>query len=136
MDKDQKHKITKIIGVWDNQYGKKIAFKTDLCGDLALSTLTKYPDKMVEGAEVFGHVDTVEKDGKTYHNFKFGKSGGSSGGTEFAASAMELRNILNLKVIPMLTEILGRLPEAEKIKYPPLDSTNDVSAFDDENLPF
>lgn len=78
----------------------------------------------------FGEVKKTEKDDKIYWNFTFApeKKTDSSPAASNGATA-ELKNILMLKVIPMLQDILEKLPS--KVEYPEYkEGVNDSSGFD------
>ena len=65
---DQNWTIGKVIDISDSQYGKKVRFYLNGYDD-EVSCFTKWPEKMTEGAEIFGHVEVKGQ----YRNFKWGK---------------------------------------------------------------
>lgn len=72
---DQNYTIAKIIGE-PKVYGDKtrFAFTCNETGETIHSLFTKFPDGIKAGAEIWGHLEAQEKDGKTYSNFFFGKN--------------------------------------------------------------
>lgn len=68
------NKIVKVQEV-DGKFGpqQRVAFKTNEYGDKILSGYFKFAPN--EGQTLTGEVEEVEKDGKTYLNFKHAKKG-------------------------------------------------------------
>lgn len=92
---DQNYTIAKIIGE-PKTYGDKtrIAFTTNETGEVIHSLFTKFPNAIKPGALLWGHLETQEKDGKTYSNFFFGKDnpnkkGGMSEADKSRMTALE-----------------------------------------------
>lgn len=127
MDKD--YIISAAEEKGDGQFGTK-RYSVRLEGvEGFVSLFAKFPPQA--GKPIFGKVESVQKGDKTYLNFKFGKKD-SSPALNNAATA-ELKNILALKVVPMLIEISEKLDTLTKtgIEYPEMDSTNDAHERDE-----
>lgn len=112
--------IGKIITVEDSTYGKKVRFYLNGVDD-EVSCFTKWPEKMTEGAEIFGHIETKGK----YRNFKWGKKpqGGGGNGGGFTDFDREMIKIIYNWVMEQ---------KGPAVKYPE-PGIDDVSP---EDLPF
>lgn len=110
---DQNYTIAKFVGE-PKVYGDKtrFAFTTNEEGEKIVSLFTKFPENIKPGAEIYGHIEEQEKDGRTYLNFFFGKNnpnrkGGMSEGDKAqvvkaqrdATAALQAVNILRTELI-------------------------------------
>lgn len=122
----QTYKIHSIVSEADAQYGKKrVVFKLNEMGEKMISCFTKFPDALKEGAEIFGTIKEVEKDGKTYYNFEFGKKDvPSTGGPALDKLEKILDGITSIKL--SLQKIERAVVKPAKAAPSPYDT-----AFDD-----
>lgn len=60
--------IGKVVGITDTQYGKKFNVYLNGYND-EVSGFTKWPEKIVEGGTLYGHIELKGQ----YRNFKFDK---------------------------------------------------------------
>lgn len=119
--------IGKVVDISDSEYGKR--FRVFLNGyNDEVSGFTKWPEKIVEGAEIYGHIELKGK----YRNFKFDKKAESSrptGGGGFTDFDREM-----LKVVYNYVMAQGKKP------YPERNETNDMHPLDEginpEDVPF
>lgn len=122
---DKEWTIKSIKSISDSQFGKKVQFNLDGY-DNEVSCFTKFPENMVAGGKVYGHVEI--KDGK-WHNFRFGKKGGSAP----APSSDGAKNFLEFKVVPLLEAMADDLKAIHKAvlksDYPVMSENNDASGF-------
>ena len=131
----QDYTVTEILATYDAQFGKKrIAFKTNETGERSLSVFTQYPDSIREGAVLYGDVEEKTVDNRTFYNFKFVKKGAEVATASGTPGLAEIKNMLNLKVIPLLIELTEGMRNlvGAKRDYPEYNSSNDAHPFDDE----
>ena len=114
----------------------RMSIKTESCGERYISG---FGNKDNEGwnAGTVVEIDikdstSMDKNGVPYLNFEVPKK--QEG---FAVANAELKNLINLRVVPMLMEILERQRGTfvEKAPYPKQDSTNDAHDFEEELPP-
>jgi hypothetical protein len=108
--------IERVIGIYDApnpQWGKKAKFILEGY-DGEVSALTKFPDDIVAGKKITGTIDVVTREGRTYHNFKFGRSNATPNPMPHQPGNAEIKNIIELKLIPMLQHIEAHLDRIEK----------------------
>lgn len=133
---DQEATIESVRTIVDSTYGKKAMFRVKGYPH-EVSTFTKWPENIIPGAKIFGHIEV--KDGK-YHNWKFGKKNGLSPNSPALASESRASNQIEFKVLPALEAIYGRLGligAALNIKmdpYPKMDATNDAHGLDEVDM--
>ncbi len=119
------HKVLEVISFSDQTYGK---FGNHRCVakiqtmDKVLQVSAFMKVKPTIGDIWVGEVKSVEKEGKTYLNFEFERK------TQAPQTESRVLNMLEFKVIPLLNEILSRLPEKEN-GYPEMNDSNDASPF-------
>lgn len=96
----EKLTVTEVVKTQEvsGKFGPQIrsAFKTQEHGDRIFSAFSKYAIKV--GQEIEGTVEEQEKDGKTFHNFKFAPRNAS------AAPSGDL-NRVERKVDAIITEL-------------------------------
>jgi len=99
---DKEWIIEEVIGISDSQYGKKFAIKLKDY-EHEVSGFTKFVQNIVAGGKIFGHVEVKG----SYHNWKWGKNvpKADSGPAAGNAATAELKNILNLRIIPLLEKL-------------------------------
>jgi hypothetical protein len=102
-----------------------LGIMTDQHGDKWLSG---FDNETTNQWQVGDTVDIEIKTNGDYLNFMLPKKVDSSPAMSNGATA-EIKNILMLKVIPMLQDIQDRLPA--NVKYPEMDSTNDAHGSDE-----
>lgn len=135
---DKNYTVVSAEDRGEAQFGAR-RYQIEFEGGESASGFSKYPLK--PGDVLFGH---IEQKGE-YHNWKFGKKENKPSG--FSASSPELKNILNLRVIPMiqgnnalLKKICDHLEiKYEKPAYPQMDETNDMVPLngpEDDGIPF
>ncbi len=118
MDKD--HIVKAFEDKGEAQFGSH-RYTVEFEGNEELVSLfAKFPPQI--GKPLFGRIEVVKKGDKEYHNFKFAKKDQSPASRD--AGLAEIKNILNLKVLPMLAEILNGRASA-KPDYPEMTSEND-----------
>lgn len=80
MIEDKTYTIAKFVGE-PKVYGDKtrFAFTTNEEGEKVISLFTKFPENIKPGAEIYGHLEEQEKEGKVYLNFFFGKNNPNRG---------------------------------------------------------
>lgn len=105
---DQNYTIAKIIGD-PKTYGDKtrIAFTCNETGETIHSMFTKFPGNVKPGAQVWGHLEEQEKDGKTYSNFFFGKDNPNKKGGMSEADKAKIANLENK--LTSLTLVVNRV---------------------------
>jgi hypothetical protein len=97
-------KTQEVDGKWGPQV--RTAFKTQEYKERILSAFAKYPIKV--GQVIEGNIEMQERDGKTFHNFKFAPRNAIGAGKEDMA-------IMNRKldtIITKLDQILGTSDKA------------------------
>lgn len=122
---DRDCQITSVDSMEDSQYGKKVKFRIEGYPH-QVSTFTKWPEKIVVGGVLFGHIEV--KDGK-YHNFRFGKKGTGSAPTSDGA-----KNYLEFKVMPMLEAIRDDVRALRKKQIEEEDAS--IMPHDADGIPF
>lgn len=120
MDKD--YTVVSAEDKGEAQYGAR-RYQIKFEGDEEASGFSKFPIK--PGDVLFGHIEV----NGAYRNWKFGKRASAPApSAEFAVSNAEVKNLINLKVLPALAAILARLPKPES-EYPEMNETNNASPF-------
>lgn len=115
----EKITVTKVLKTQEveGKFGPQVrsAFTSAEYGDKILSVFAKYAVK--EGQELEGTVETQERDGKTYHNFKFApkNKGGISG--EDMTKLMNSINAVNTNVLRVIS-LLQNQGKESTVKYP------------------
>lgn len=122
---DQDCKIRQVDSIEDSQYGKKVKFLVEGYPN-QVSTFTKWPEKLVVGGILFGHIEV--KDGK-YHNFRFGKKGGGT-----APGSDGAKNFLEFKVMPILERIHDDVRAMRKAQIDKEDAA--IMPHDADGIPF
>ena len=137
METPQYFTITKILGVFDSTYGKKVNFKTNETGEKQISCFTKFPDNMKEGGKIYGHIELSGE----YHSFKWDKD--PNGGRRDSMSNEQYQKVfqevyatrVSLQQLVQRLEDVGVLKAIEKtipgtsVKYP---ESSSGTAFDED----
>lgn len=144
------YQVTEIksysVEVYGNNAQHRTVFKV-AGNDQWLSAFVANP--LTPGQSISGQIATTEKDGRTYHNFNFPRSGGYSAPAQavgqsstaqnpdkFTVSAAEVKNLIKLEIGAKLDRILALLDGLD----PNNPSTKIDKAFDeaypDDSAPF
>lgn len=118
---DKDYTVTEFADRGPAQFGStrySVQFEEDNSPNISL--FSKYPVK--QGDKLFGHIETVEKNGAQYKNFKFGKKENKPSQSQSPESIARLTNLIEFKVLPVLQTLLERTPK-KGIDYP-LDEIN------------
>ena len=111
----------------DSEYGPKFYAKLKEYPN-EVSGFTKFPDKMIAGNRMYGHIEVKGM----YHNFKWDKKDKSPAmGNPGLA---EIKNILVLKIMPLLVGLSEDVEAINKkmgmkLEYPELTNENDSSGI-------
>jgi len=140
--------ITKVVKNDTNKAGdayiskagkpySRASIKTAEYGDVWLGGF--WSDALKEGSTIEAEITEREYNGKTYKDFKIAKKTEQK---DFTPSLVELKNLINLQIMPFLREnntILKAIAEQKgvdlsdiivnKPPYPEFNETNDASPF-------
>lgn len=102
------YKISEVISFSEQTYGQwgshRAAIKVEGNNNL-ISAFMKVPP--VVGDQISGEIKTVEKGGKTYHNFEFAKKSADQGAGSGGAAKIE--NMIKFEVLPAIKAVSDRL---------------------------
>jgi hypothetical protein len=103
----QDYIVDQIIEITKAKFGDRVKFKVQGLDDI-LTAFPKYPLEI--GKRITGYI----QDGQYGKDFKFGRSNSTPNPMPHQPGNAEIKNIIELKLIPMLQHIEAHLDRIEK----------------------
>lgn len=129
---DTNYTIAKIISEKEYDGKTRFAFTTNETGEKVLSLFTKYPKNIRVGAQIYGHIEEQEKDGKVYFNFFFGKNPEKGGLSEHEKTSIALAVRQSSDALTEVRALRGELILSGALKERTSDG-NEMPDFDPED---
>lgn len=107
------YKISEVVSFSEQTYGKFGNHRAVVKLEGVEKQRSAFLKLQPKAGDVWsGELTETNKDGRTFYNFEFAKKADSGGGDKFGTSAAEIKNMIDLRVIPLIEQNAAAIAKA------------------------